>query len=70
MNYEEECLKQQIDGAVSGIKDLRNAILALYDEGEPLTSERYLPISKRLDETEKVLETLDRQYEDLIWNEA
>lgn len=70
MNYnKKESLKKRIDGTWEEIKALRAEILALYDQGEPFTSEKYQVLSKRLDERGKCLEELDRQYEDLILEE-
>lgn len=70
MENTKEDLKQRADATWLEIKRIREEILELYDQGEPLTSERLRVLSKWIDEDGLLLEALDRQLEEAILQEA
>ena len=70
MENTKENLKQRADVIWLEIKRVRAEILALYDQGEPLTSERLRVLSKWIDEDGLLLEALDRRLEEVILQEA
>ena len=65
MTKEQE-LRRQINYHWGKVKEGRMAILALYDEGTPLTSPRYIELTKQVDRHGAELIALDRQLEDMI----
>lgn len=70
MENTKENLKQRADATWREIKRIRAEILDLYDQGEPLTSERFRVLSKWIDEDGLLLEALDRQLEESILQEV
>lgn len=64
MNEQE--LRERIIYHWGQVKEAKAAILALYDAGVPLTSPRYIELSKQVDRHGAELIALDRQLEDLI----
>lgn len=69
MTREQE-LRCQIRYHWGKVKEGRTAILALYDEGMPLTSPRYIALSRQVEQHGAELMALDRQLEDLILAQA
>ena len=70
MENTKENLKQRTNAIWLEIKRIRAEILDLYDQGEPLTSERFRVLSKWIDEDGLLLEALDRQLEESILQEV
>ena len=66
----EQKLREQISFHWGKVKEGREAILALYDEGIPFTSPRYIELSKQVDRHGAELIALDRQMEDMILAEV
>ena len=70
MENTKENLKRHADATWLEIKRIRAEILELYDQGEPLTSERLRVLSEWIDEDGRLLEALDRRLEEVILQEA
>lgn len=68
MNEQE--LRKQISHHWGKLEEGKAAILALYDEGTPLTSPKYMELSRQVDRHGAELMALDRQLEDLILAQA
>ena len=68
MNEQEQ--REQIRFHWGKVKEGREAILTLYDEGVPLTSPRYIELSKQVDRHGAELIALDRHLEDMILAEV
>ena len=64
MNEQE--LRERIIYHWGQVKEAKAAILAVYDAGVPLTSPRYIELSKQVDRHGAELIALDRQLEDMI----
>lgn len=62
----EQVLRKRVSYHWGQVKEAKAAILALYDEGVPLTSPRYIELSKQVDRHGAELIALDRQLEDMI----
>ena len=63
-------LRKQISHHWGKVKEGKAAILALYDEGTPITSPKYIELSRQVDRHGAELMALDRQLEDLILAQA
>ncbi len=69
-NLNEQRLRQQIRYHWDKVNECREAILALYDAGEPFTSPRYTELSRRVDRHGAELVTLDQLLEAEILAQA